>query len=158
MESMKDQLQIGKAGEYLVCSDLLSQGYNSFLADQGLNYDVVVDVGGRLLKIQVKTASQYRNHGQRKNQGEVYQFNCRRCGKGGRKAYGKKDFHLISLVSLKEKIVAYFLPDKTKISMTLRSPEKRGTYNNEVYNYRRRKKPYRYLDQFPFKNLKDKIK
>lgn len=153
-----DNLQIGKAGEYLVCFDLSAQGHTAYLSDQGLNYDVVVDIGGRLLKIQVKTASQYRRHGQRKNQGEVYIFNCRRCGKGGRRAYSKKDFDLIALVSLREKIVAYILPDKTKICMTFRSPEKRGTYNNEVYNYRRRKKPYRYLDQFPFENIKDNLK
>ncbi len=33
---LSKELQIGKAGEHLVCCDLIQQGYNAFLADQGL--------------------------------------------------------------------------------------------------------------------------
>lgn len=39
---LSKELQLGKAGEHLVCFDLINQGYNAFLADQGLPYDVVV--------------------------------------------------------------------------------------------------------------------
>lgn len=37
------ELQIGKAGEHLVCCDLLTHGFNAFLSDQGLPFDVVTD-------------------------------------------------------------------------------------------------------------------
>jgi hypothetical protein len=47
------QLQIGKAGEYLVCADLILKGFVSFPSEQGLPYDVLLDTGEKLLKIQV---------------------------------------------------------------------------------------------------------
>ena len=49
------QLQIGKAGEYLVCADLIMKGFIAFPSEQGLPYDVLVDNGEKLLKVQVKT-------------------------------------------------------------------------------------------------------
>jgi len=36
-----DDMQVGKAGEYLVCADLISKGYVAYLSEQGLPYDVV---------------------------------------------------------------------------------------------------------------------
>ena len=36
-----NMLQIGKAGEYLVCADLILKGYIAFLSEQGLPYDVI---------------------------------------------------------------------------------------------------------------------
>lgn len=48
------ELQMGKAGEHITCADLILQGFNAFLADQGLPYDVLVDFNGRIYKIQVK--------------------------------------------------------------------------------------------------------
>ena len=33
------QLQIGKAGEYLVCADLIMKGFIAFPSEQGLPYD-----------------------------------------------------------------------------------------------------------------------
>lgn len=48
------ELQLGKAGEHLVCADLILQGYNAFLADQGLPYDVLIDHRGNIFRLQVK--------------------------------------------------------------------------------------------------------
>ena len=56
--SLSKELQLGKAGEHLVCFDLISQGHNAFLADQGLPYDVLVDLDGSIKRIQVKTSLQ----------------------------------------------------------------------------------------------------
>ena len=33
------QLQIGKAGEYLVCADLIMKGFIAFPSEQGLSFD-----------------------------------------------------------------------------------------------------------------------
>lgn len=52
---ISNELQMGKAGEHLVCADLILQGYNAFMADQGLPYDVVVDTDGKIHKVQVKS-------------------------------------------------------------------------------------------------------
>ena len=53
------QLQIGKAGEYLVCADLIMKGFIAFPSEQGLPYDVLLDNGKKLLKVQVKTTEKY---------------------------------------------------------------------------------------------------
>ena len=43
-------LQIGKAGEYLVCADLILNGYVAFLSEQGLPFDIVLDYNNKLYK------------------------------------------------------------------------------------------------------------
>lgn len=55
--SLSKELQIGKAGEHFVCFDLIMQGYNAFLADQGLPYDVLVDINGEIKKVQVRSTT-----------------------------------------------------------------------------------------------------
>ena len=55
VDAVITDLAAGAAGEHLVCADLLMLGYRAFLADQNCPYDVAVDVGGRLIRIQVKS-------------------------------------------------------------------------------------------------------
>ena len=43
-----DDLEVGKAAEHLVCADLITSGYRAFLSDQGLPYDILVDIDGRV--------------------------------------------------------------------------------------------------------------
>lgn len=61
-----DDLQTGKAGEYLVCADLILNGFVAYPSEQGLPYDVVMDFNGRLLKVQVKSTRGLRQLQQRK--------------------------------------------------------------------------------------------
>ncbi len=35
------ELAVGKAGEYLVCADLILRGHVAFPSEQGLPYDIV---------------------------------------------------------------------------------------------------------------------
>ena len=51
------QSRIGTAGEYLVCSDLCLMGYSATLASAAEAYDIIVDLGGILKTVQVKTRS-----------------------------------------------------------------------------------------------------
>lgn len=51
---LSETMQVGKAAEHLVCADLILQGFNAFLADQGLPYDVVLDDVSKIWRIQVK--------------------------------------------------------------------------------------------------------
>lgn len=55
-DGLSSSLQIGKAAEHIACADLILQGYNAFLADAGLPYDLVADRGdGRFWRVQVKS-------------------------------------------------------------------------------------------------------
>src|SRR5574343_558670 len=67
-----DDFQIGKAGEYLVCADLILKGHIAYPSEQGLPYDVVLDANGRLLKVQVKTTRTHKQTPQRVNNMNTY--------------------------------------------------------------------------------------
>ena len=72
------QLQVGKAGEYLVCADLIIKGFVAFPSEQGLPYDVLLDTGEKLLKVQVKTTEKPRLVQQRDNPLPAYIFSIKR--------------------------------------------------------------------------------
>ena len=82
-----DDLEVGKAAEHLVCADLIMSGYRAFLSDQGLPYDILVDVDGALLRVQVKSTRKPKNHDPRTRATPGYFFHLRRAGKGGRRRY-----------------------------------------------------------------------
>lgn len=101
--SLSSELQIGKAGEHLVCMDLILQGHNAFLADQGLPYDVVMDDGNKLWKIHVRTTITFSNpHGC-----SIYRFQNRqgRAGKNRKASKNVVDFY--AFVALDIKSIAY---------------------------------------------------
>ena len=116
-----NELQIGKAGEYLVCADLIMKGYIAFPSEQGLHYDVVVDSGGKLIRIQVKTTQEYRATPQRKHHTPSYLFQCRRCGKGGRQSYKDVDIDIMAFVCLKDKLIGYMPIKNLPMTLHLRS-------------------------------------
>ena len=84
---ISSELQVGKAGEYLVCCDLVMKGFVAFLSEQGLPYDVLLDNGSKLLKIQVKTCSGPRTIPQRATDTKAYIFNIKRHGKNNVQRY-----------------------------------------------------------------------
>ncbi len=130
--NIKDDLAAGVAGEHLVCADLILRGYNAFLSDQGLPYDVVADIDGRLLKIQVKTTRGPREVPQRANHTPAYIFHVKRCGKGGKKQYGQQDADLFALVALDSKEVGYISASNMKRTLIVRTEQFRGQYLNEL--------------------------
>ncbi len=103
--SKSRELNIGIIGEHLVLADLMLHGYDAFATAQGMNYDVVLDLGGRLIKLQVKTTQKFRLIKQRSN--PIYFFHLRRHGKSGYKFYKKGDFDGYALVVLDKKLVFY---------------------------------------------------
>ena len=127
--NIKD-LQVGKAGEHLVCADLIMKGFIAYPSEQGLHYDVVCDYGGKLLKIQVKTTSKKRYVPQRKTELKKYSFNIRRCGKGGRHSYENGDVDIFALVALDIKTIGYIKDAEAKQSIYL-SLEKLASYKFE---------------------------
>lgn len=120
-----DDLEVGKTAEHLVCADLIMSGYRAFLSDQGLPYDILVDIEGTLLRVQVKSTRKPKNHGSSTRSMPGYFFHLRRAGKGGRRRYPENAFDLYALVALDRQAVAY-LPafDCTNQTIALRVPGK----------------------------------
>jgi len=126
-----NELQIGKAGEYIVCADLIIMGLIAYPSEQGLPYDVVIDNGFRLLKCQVKTTEKPRVIPQRGNVNYAYIFNIKRHGKNAVKRYTDGDVDLFALVELETRSVAYLLNEDMPDTINLRVEHLRGKYYDE---------------------------
>ena len=108
---LSNELQTGKAGEHLVCADLIIKGHNAFLADQGLPYDIIVDINNQLFRVQVKTTRKLINVLKHE---QIYRFNTRRA-KGNRIRYDIESVDYFAFVALDIMEIAY-LPIKDMIS------------------------------------------
>lgn len=117
----EDMLEVGKAGEHLVCADLILKGYKAYLSDQGLSYDIIIDAKNKLLRVQVKTTLQTTNIPQRRQNYKSYKFNCRRCGKGGRKSYEENDFDLMAFICIEDNLIRYLKNKDVKQTMYFRT-------------------------------------
>lgn len=128
------EMQIGKAGEYLVCADLITKGFIAYPSEQGLPYDVVLDTGENLIKVQVKTTLTYKQKPQSVSNNKTYAFNVKRCGKNNQSIHTKQSCDIFALVGLKEKIIGYMLNKDVKQTMFFRVDKFRGTYKDENIN------------------------
>lgn len=127
-----NDLQIGKAGEYLVCADLILNGFIAFPSEQGLPFDVVLNINGRLLKVQVKTTRAAKSIPQRKTDIPAYIFHIGNNGKQNRrKRYGSNEVDIFALVALDTKRICYLPYFDTQTTMNFRVPELKGKYHDE---------------------------
>jgi DNA-binding XRE family transcriptional regulator len=131
MVRRSNELQIGKAGEYLVCADLILMGFIAFLSEQGLPYDVLLDTGEKLLRVQVKTTTGVRVVPQRKSESKMYIFNIKRHGKNNVNRYTPHEVDLFALVCLETRKVGYLLPNDMPETINIRADELKGTYYDE---------------------------
>lgn len=92
-------LAAGCAAEHIVCADLLLQGKRAFLADQNCPYDVAVEVGGRMIRVQVKGTRRWKNAPSGADS-QAYFWHTRRAGKGRSRVYGPREFDVLALVAL----------------------------------------------------------
>lgn len=99
---------MGKAAEHLVCADLLMHGFNAFLSDQGLPYDVVIDLRDRFVRVQVKPTTKPKNPMPATRLSDGYFFHVWRSGSGGRRIYSDDDFDIFALVALDIQRIGYF--------------------------------------------------
>ena len=125
------QLQIGKAGEYLVCADLIMKGFIAFPSEQGLPYDVLLDTGKKLLKVQVKTTEKARSVQQRKNPIPAYIFSIKRAGSNGKTRYEEKEIDLFALVCLDTMKIGYLTNKEMPTTINIRVDAFRGSYYDE---------------------------
>ena len=115
-------LAVGIAAEHLVCADLLLLGHRAFMTDQFCPYDVAVELGGRLVRIQVKATREVRPLEQYRTAVSAYQWHVRRTGRQGLRVYGVDEFDLLALVALDIKRVAYLTPSQHKQTVHIRPP------------------------------------
>ena len=125
------QLQIGKAGEYLVCADLIMKDFIAFPSEQGLPYDVLLDTGEKLLKVQVKTTEKPYLVQQRKNPIPAYVFHIKRAGKNGKTRYEEKEIDLFALVCLDTMQIGYLTNKEMPTTINIRVDAFRGSYYDE---------------------------
>jgi len=125
------QLQIGKAGEYLVCADLIIKGFVAFPSEQGLPYDVLLDTGDKLLKVQVKTTEKPRLIQQRSNPIPAYIFSIKRAGANGKTRYEEKEIDVFALVCLETMQVGYLTNKQMPTTINIRVDALRGSYYDE---------------------------
>lgn len=134
MNTISNELQIGKSGEHFACFDLIRQGFNAFLSDQGLPYDIIVDIEGVPKRLQVKTTQKLVTYERSK---AVYRFGlCR--GKHSRSRYvlangGVDGFVFVALDIMK---AAYLTVDEMT---TTKAKEKKIKqcidFKSKAFNY-----------------------
>lgn len=129
--SLSKELQKGKAGEYLVCADLILKGFVAYPSEQGLPYDVVLDNGKKLIKVQVKTTEGYRIVPQRSKVTQCYVFNIKRHGKNNLSRYEYKDVDVFALVCLNTRKIGYLTHGQMPSTVNFRCGLLRGTYYDE---------------------------
>lgn len=113
-------LAAGTAGEHLVCADLLLAGYRAFLADQNCPYDIAVEAGGRLVRVQVKATRGPRVIPQRVGHITGYMWHVGRTGKRGSRVYAETDFDVMALVALDTREIAYLPSGQITRTVTIR--------------------------------------
>lgn len=128
---LSNELQIGKAGEYLVCADLIMKGFVAFPSEQGLPYDVLLDNGKKLIRVQVKTCEKPRVVPQRNKKSFAYQYNIKRHGKNNSVIYGDDEVDLFALVALDIRNVGYVNGKDMKTTVNFRVDNLRGSYYDE---------------------------
>ena len=147
--SLSKELQIGKVGEHLVCADLILQGYNAFLADQGLPFDVLVEQEGNLKRIQVKTTTKLINT---KKEHDIYRFGLRRGRHLNRRIdIGNLDY--VAFVALDIMKIAYIpisllATEGGKMKQCMEFKSERKPYYKRQGNYRRQKAYFESYNQF----------
>lgn len=125
---------LGKAGEHLVCADLLLRGHQSFIVtDPASPFDILMHHEKRLLKIQVKTTIDPQKHYGTKRHKTMpcYVFKTWSCGWKGRKKYEEDDIDILAFVVLSTKEIGYYVPVKHSMTAIFRIPKLRGLYWNE---------------------------
>ena len=102
------ELELGRAAEHLVCADLLLSGWSTYPTAQGLPYDLAVDVGDRVVRVQVKSSFFAKNPQPSSRANPAYFYQIRRAGRGGGRVYGGGEFDIYALVALDRRLIAYF--------------------------------------------------
>jgi hypothetical protein len=79
----RDLCKVGRVGVYFVAYQLERRNVAATVAAEGLIYDILIDVAGHMLKLQVKTCSAVRRAGHKHSPSIQYAFGLHRRYVGG---------------------------------------------------------------------------
>lgn len=117
------EMESGRAGEHLVMADLLLNGWVAYPTSQGVPYDIAVDIGDRIIRVQVKSTRMPKTPEALNRGTPLYVFSTRRAGKKGRRRYTTDDFDMLALVALDRRLIAYYaLTDSHHDCIAIRVP------------------------------------
>lgn len=133
--SLSRELQTGKAGEHLVCCNLIMQGFNAFLADQGCPFDVLVERDGIIKRVQVKATDRLKSYGKAV---DIYRFGTRH-GTGAKVRIRENDVDYYAFVALDIMVIAYIpisemVARTGGIKQTVDFKSKRIKYTGRIYS------------------------
>lgn len=131
MIRISDKFQIGKAGEFLVGADLLLKGFNVSQAGETLPYDLLLDIGNKILKVQVKTTEEPRKTSQWRGETSAYVFSVKRKGVNGADKYMDNEVDIFALVTLDTKQIGYIRNQDMPTTINIRVDELKGQYHDE---------------------------
>ena len=140
---MKNEINIGSAGEHLVLSDIMLQGYKCFKVEESLPFDIVMfDEKNKIYKIQVKSTLKRKTNYYSKTK-TSYCFSVVRQKKVRKKfkdksgytykykenKYGKYDYDILACVIIPLKKVFYYKFKDIKLKyISLKGNEKQHLY------------------------------
>lgn len=132
-----NKFMIGKAGEHLACYDLIKKGFLVSMAAETLPYDLLLDTGSKILKIQVKTTEGPKKSNQWRGVTDAYIFNVKRKGSNGSKKYGYNEVDIFVVVCLDTMQVGYIKNIEMPTTINIRVDKLNGLYHDEkgVINY-----------------------
>jgi hypothetical protein len=123
VRQVSHELELGRAAEHLVCADLLLGGWRAFPTAQGMAYDLAVDIGDRVIRVQVKATLHPRHPQPSMRANPAYFFNVRRAGRGAARVYRHDEFDIYALVALDRRLIGYFAKAELPSQLiTLRIP------------------------------------
>jgi hypothetical protein len=123
LRQISHELELGRAAEHLVCADLLLGGWHAFPTAQGMAYDLAVDVGARVVRVQVKATLHPKHPQPNMRANPAYFFHIRRAGRGAARMYRHDEFDVYALVALDRRLIGYFAKAELPSQLTtLRIP------------------------------------
>lgn len=105
-------IEVGTAGEHIVCADLILRGHRASMASQGCPYDLVADVSGALIRVAVKSVSKMTQRPPREGNRVCYNFTVtrtrrRHTGLADARPYSRDDVDIVAFCALDVWAVAY---------------------------------------------------
>ena len=100
----------GRAGEHLTCADANMSGFSCYLTSEEAVYDCVLELGNKMLKVQVKSAEYSRS-----KDNSTLTFTVVHKSSGKFIAYKDLGVHLLALVDLENRKVAWIKADSATL-------------------------------------------
>lgn len=135
----------GLSAEFLVCADLNRQGFTAFLSAAGLRYDLVVDIDGRLLRVQVKSAAKPMCESNSTTPAYKFQFTPRPRSK----PISPEQVDIVALVAFDVGVIGYLSAARCTGSALRIRPVGAAT-NNWTYKSNQ-------IDQLPFSKVLEEL-